>query len=212
MSRPAVVRSEGSLEPSAADRSSAQQVIEGVGARMRSTREELGLSLRDIADATGLSVSMVSMVERGKASPSVGTMVAIGDSLGLSMAELFSTGPAAARRVIRRDDQATKATVEGMTRRVVVSDSTLGLEVSEHEYMPLGRSGSVPVHHSGYEVGLVIVGSLCVEIEDEKHQLRAGDAVRFPSSLPHRFENLSRNRTRAVWINLTRWSTARLLE
>jgi transcriptional regulator with XRE-family HTH domain len=187
------------------DRAPAQQVIENIGSRMRAAREELGMSIRDVAAATGLSTAMVSLVERGKASPSIGTIVSISDVLGLSMAGLFSTGPPPTSPVVRRDDQEVRATVDGMTRRLLVSEPALGIEISEHEYDPSGCSAPVATHHSGYECGLVMAGRLCVEVDGEKYLLRRGDAIHFPSSVPHRFSNTSRQRSRAVWFNVRTW-------
>jgi transcriptional regulator with XRE-family HTH domain len=192
-------------DSTAPDRASAQQVIESVGARMRAAREALGLSIRDISVATGLSVSMVSLVERGKASPSVGTIVAISDALGISMAGLFAAGPPPASPVVRRSEQRVHTTADGMTRRMVVSEPSLGIEISEHEYEPRGESAPVATHHSGYECGLVVSGSLTVEVDGEEHLLRSGDAIRFPSSAPHRFVNSSQVRSRAVWFNIRTW-------
>jgi transcriptional regulator with XRE-family HTH domain len=194
------------------DRSSAQQVIENIGFRMRAAREELGMSIRDVALATGLSAGMVSLVERGKASPSVGTIVAITDALGLSMASLFSSGTPPASPVIRRRDQEVRATADGMTRRLVVSEPALGIEISEHEYEPGGCSAPVATHHSGYECGMVISGSLCVEVDGEEHLLRRGDAIRFPSPAPHRFVNSSRVRARTLWFNVRTWPGIRPTE
>jgi len=192
-----------------ADRSSAQQVIESIGSRMRAAREELGMSIRDVALATGLSAGMVSLVERGKASPSVGTIVAITDALGLSMASLFSSGVAQTSPVVRRSEQEVHATADGMTRRLVVSEPALGIEISEHEYEPGGCSAPVATHHGGYECGMVTSGSLCVEVDGQQYQLKRGDAIRFPSTTPHRFINSARVRSRALWFNVRTWTDTR---
>jgi transcriptional regulator with XRE-family HTH domain len=194
------------------DRSSAQQVIENIGSRMRAAREELGLSIRDVALATGLSAGMVSLVERGKASPSVGTIVAITDALGLSMASLFSSGVAQTSPVVRRRDQEVHATADGMTRRLVVSEPALGIEISEHEYEPDGCSAPVATHHGGYECGMVTSGSLCVEVDGQQYLLKRGDAIRFPSTVPHRFVNAAKGSTRALWFNVRTWTNTRPAE
>jgi transcriptional regulator with XRE-family HTH domain len=188
---------------------SAQQVIENIGSRMRTAREQLGLSLKDVATATGLSTAMVSLVERGKASPSVGTIVSISDALGLSMVGLFSAVPGQASPVIRHGEQEVGTTVDGMTRRVIASDPLLGIEMSQHFYEPGGRSGHVATHHTGYECGLVLAGQLCVELGGQVYELQADDAIRFASSVPHRFFNASEAVARAIWFNLKLWPESR---
>lgn len=191
---------------------SAQQVIENIGSRMRAAREQLGLSIKDVAAATGLSTAMVSLVERGKASPSVGTIVAISDVLGLSMADLFSAGPDPASPVVRHEEQEVGATVNGMTRTVIVSEPLLGIEISRHGYDPGASSGPVATHHTGYECGIVLAGRLWVELGGEVFELRAGDAIRFSSSVPHRFFNSSQAVSRAIWFNVKTWPDARQVE
>lgn len=188
-----------------ADRRAAEQVIANIGSRMRAAREAMGMSIKDLAVATGLSTAMVSLVERGKTSPSIGTIVAISDILGLSMASLFSADPRSPSPVVRREQQEVRATAGGMTRRVLVSNPLIGVEISEHEYDPGGCSGPIATHHSGYECGVVLAGSICVEIDREKYPLRPGDAIHFRSSAPHRFINSSRETSRALWFNMRTW-------
>ncbi|PZS38619.1 MAG: hypothetical protein DLM62_12710, partial [Pseudonocardiales bacterium] len=147
-----------------------------------------------------------------KASPSVGTIVAITDALGLSMASLFSNGTSPTSPVVRRLDQEVHATADGMTRRLVVSEPTLGIEISEHEYDPGGCSAPVATHHGGYECGMVTSGSLCVEVDGQQHLLKRGDAIRFPSSVPHRFVNTTKVRSRALWFNVRTWTDIRPTE
>jgi transcriptional regulator with XRE-family HTH domain len=67
-----------------------------VGERLRERRGELKLSVRELARRLQLSPSLISQIERGKASPSVGTLYALTNELGLSMDSLFSDEPSEA--------------------------------------------------------------------------------------------------------------------
>jgi transcriptional regulator with XRE-family HTH domain len=67
-----------------------------VGERLRDRRGELKLSVRELARRLQLSPSLISQIERGKASPSVGTLYALTTELGLSMDALFSDEPSEA--------------------------------------------------------------------------------------------------------------------
>ncbi|MCW2756672.1 MAG: puuR 2, partial [Nocardioidaceae bacterium] len=60
-----------------------------VGTKVRARRRLQGLTLKDISARTGLSSSMLSMLERGVANASVGTLVSVASALGVHMAELF---------------------------------------------------------------------------------------------------------------------------
>jgi transcriptional regulator with XRE-family HTH domain/mannose-6-phosphate isomerase-like protein (cupin superfamily) len=64
-----------------------------VGEGLRAHREEAGMSLRELARQVGVSPSLISQIEHGKATPSVGTLYAIVSTLGVSLDELFFDGP-----------------------------------------------------------------------------------------------------------------------
>jgi transcriptional regulator with XRE-family HTH domain len=64
-----------------------------VGDRIRERRQLVGLSVRELARRLALSPSLISQIERGKATPSVGTLYAITTELKLSLDELFSEQP-----------------------------------------------------------------------------------------------------------------------
>src|SRR5215468_7319323 len=70
-----------------------------IGPRLRAQREQLGLSLRELARRIGVSASLISQIERDKVNPSVSTLYALVRELGLGMGDLFSTSePAPAAR------------------------------------------------------------------------------------------------------------------
>lgn len=184
-------------------RASSKDVLSKIGIRIRVRRKALGMSILDIAQATGLSVSMVSLAERARTSPSIGTLVAICDALSMSISDLFWPSPEPTNPVVRRGDQLVQPASSGMTRRILIKEDARGLEASEHEYVGRGAtSGPVLTHHSGYEIGIVISGALRVELEHESYLLRAGDCIRFVSSTPHRFTNEVSGRTKAMWLNV----------
>src|ERR1700760_1442624 len=64
-----------------------------VGEGLRAHREEAGMSLRELARQVGVSPSLISQIEHGKATPSVGTLYAIVSTLNVSLDELFFDGP-----------------------------------------------------------------------------------------------------------------------
>ena len=169
--------------------------------RVRQLRSERGLTLADVAKATGISAAMLSLVERGMTSPSIGTLVAICDALSVPMAELFpgdrGTGP-----VVRRSEQAEVTSRHGVTRRILVDERELELELTEHLYEPGGSTSPVATHHQGWEAGLVLEGGLHIEIDGVLYELGAGDVVQFSSKLPHRFFNDGAGPSRAVWVNV----------
>jgi transcriptional regulator with XRE-family HTH domain len=177
------------------------RTVTDVGRRIREAREASGLTLRAISDATGVSTSMLSLVERGRTSPSIGTLVAICDALDIQMAKLFS-GSDQNDAVLIPAESMVSHSVKGLTRRIILDDRPHGLELTEHVYSPGSASADAPTHHSGEEIGIVLEGRLRVEVNDTTYELGPGDAVHFSSSSPHRFENRARRATRAIWLNI----------
>ncbi|MCB8957368.1 MAG: helix-turn-helix transcriptional regulator [Nocardioides sp.] len=190
-------------EPAKDTVTTADQTIAMVGARVRALRSRQGLTLKDVSDRTGVSVSMLSMLERGVATASVGTLVSVASALGVHMYDLFDH-PATAEvsPLTLLEDQTVVRTSEGTTRRVAHHDVLAGLELAVNTYDVGGASGPVATHHDGREFGVLISGSLTVELEGEEHVLRPGDVIAYSSSRPHRIMNSGAESAVAVWVNL----------
>ncbi|GAA1143008.1 helix-turn-helix domain-containing protein [Nocardioides aquiterrae] len=185
-------------QPSATD-----QTIAMVGARIRTLRSRQNLTLKDVADRTGVSVSMLSMLERGVATASVGTLVSVASALGVHMYDLFDH-PAhiEASPVTPVEEQTVMRTSEGTIRRVAHHDVLAGLELAVNTYEAGGASGPVATHHDGREFGVLISGALTVELDGEQHVLRPGDVIAYNSTKPHRISNPGDDVAVAVWVNL----------
>lgn len=176
-----------------------------VGNRIRTLRAKRDLTLQSLADKTGLSSSMLSLVERGKASPSIGTLVAIASALGVHMTDLFEAdGDRTEDLVIRSGDQPIFVTSEGVQRRLIRTDDARGLELVFNDYQPGTQSSVEPTHHSGYEYGIVLKGRLVVEVGGDSYEVRSGDCIAYDSTVPHRISNPGKSPARAVWVNVER--------
>lgn len=182
----------------------ADETIGRVGAKIRARRKSIGLTLNDLSSRTGISVSMLSMLERGVAGASIGTLVAVATALRLQMHDLFESQVGEpSSPVIPREAQTEVETAEGVLRRMAHHSRTDGLEMVVNEYAPGTASGDAPLHHEGREYGVVIAGTLCVELDGIEYRLRPGDAIAYASTRPHRISNPHRTRARAVWVNVT---------
>lgn len=182
----------------------ANDTVAAIGNRIRLLRSEQGRTLKELAERTGVSPSMLSLVERGKTSPSIGTLVAISSALGVHMSDLLVDDEEPVQELVsRRKDQYSFTTPLGVQRRVLRVDRTRGLEIAINEYEPDTGSERELTHHAGYEYGVVLKGKLTVELEGEKPQeLRSGDLIAYPSTTPHRIWNHTSNHVQALWINL----------
>lgn len=183
----------------------ALDTLAAIGRRIRELRARQGMTLLTLGEMTGLSSSMLSLVERGKTSPSIGTLIVICSALKVHMTDLLGKEERPAPLpVIPVADQPVFTTPEGVSRRILGDDRVRGIEIAINEYEPDSGSVAKPVHHAGYEYGIVIEGVLTVELDGTRFMLRPGDLISYESLRDHRIWNYGKRRARALWINLHR--------
>lgn len=184
----------------------AATTVQAIGMRIRQLRIDRDQTQQMLADATGLSASLVSLVERGKTSPSIGTLVAVSHALGVHMSDLVTPEAADVRTpVVGSEDQPVfKSDTGGHLRRVAADDRVRGVEIAVNEFEPGGASALSDLHHGGFEYGLLLKGELTVTLDGVDHVLSVGDLISYDSSRPHRITNTGRGIARAVWVNLDR--------
>lgn len=179
--------------------------LAAIGARIREARLARGLTLQALADVSGLSTSMLSLVERGRASPSIGSLIVISSALGATMAELLAVeAPAEQKLVVREDEQQVIETSQHVVRRLIRQDRGRGVSVAVNEYAPDTGNAEIPITHEGYEYGYILEGELTVQVDGVMHLLRRGDLISYGSRRPHRIWNHSQRPVRTLWFNLDR--------
>jgi transcriptional regulator with XRE-family HTH domain len=188
--------------PATQHNANAVEVLYTVGKKMRHLRRARGLTLQELAKKTGLSAAMLSMIERGKASPSVGSLVVISATLGLQIPELLGRPAQNEEMVTREAKQNVIKTAEGVVHRVITKDTARGLEITLNDYARGTSNSAAPITHQGFEYGLILDGALAVIVNGEEHRLKTGDLISYPSSEPHQIINRGRRRALALWINL----------
>lgn len=182
-----------------------EEALAVIGARIRDLRIQRGYTLQSLADATGLSPSMLSLVERGKTSPSIGSLIVICSGLGVQMGDVLAHRAAPQRDPVSRvEDQPVFRSPEGVLRQILADDRHRGIEFAINTYRPRTGSAPSPLHHAGFEYGIVLEGELTVELDNTKYILRAGDLISYESSRFHRIWNYGKSKARALWINLQR--------
>lgn len=179
------------------------EILMKLGDKIRTARHDQGISLLGLAEMTGLSRSMISLVERGLAAPSIGTLVAISSQLQTPLSELMTDVETSAPSfVIRRHEQLEIEVAPAATRRVIRSDALLGYELSLNSWQPDHEPEPEPARHPGFECGLVLTGQLGVEVDKDSFVLEVGDCVAYPSTTPHRLYAVGSVKVTAVWFNL----------
>jgi transcriptional regulator with XRE-family HTH domain len=157
-----------------------------LGTRIRSLRQARQLTLRELSERAGVTESFLSQVEREVATPSIASVQRIAHGLDLSIAQLFAE-EASRGRVVRRAERrhvsypGLKAVDEFLTTNLAGR-----LQVILSTIAPGGGTGEEPyTHDSDEEVVVVLAGSLDLWVGDEHYNLDEGDAITFPSRIPH---------------------------
>ncbi len=170
-----------------------------VGARVRALREAMGLSLRQLAERSGVSATTLSQVERGTTSPTLQIAARIARGLELRLSQLLRLDEDGAVTVVRARERRQGPTRAGGRSRghryEVLTPPLPGqrAELSRHVLAPGAATGGAddpPMHEPGSrETALVEAGSVVLHCDGVVHPLATGDCVTFDADLPHHFDN-----------------------
>ncbi len=177
--------------------------IEGtVGVRVKSLREAMDLSLRDLAERSGVSAPMLSQVERGDTSPTLAVAQKIASGLDLTLSQLLRLDEDRHVVIVRAGKGRTRRRRGHKLEELTPPLPGQRADVSVHTLMPGAATGAPddpPVHEPGSrETTVVIEGTAELFIDGRRHELREGDSVTFDADLPHHFENNGETDTRLI--------------
>ncbi|MCJ7537357.1 MAG: cupin domain-containing protein [Anaerolineales bacterium] len=161
-----------------------------VGVRLRELRTERGLSMRALARLSGLSTNALSMVERGKTSPSVSTLYKLSEALEVPITAFFRTEPPREAIVYRKADRRSRVEFQRGLWEGLGGESFVGrVEPFMLTLEGGATSGPHSLVHSGHEFVICLKGQLEYEVEGQRYSLQPGDSLLFASKLHHRWRN-----------------------
>lgn len=198
------------IAPRKANKGSPTTALESaprIGFQLRRERRMKKLRLKDVADATGLSVSLISKIETNQVSPSLSTLHHVAQALDTSVSALFAMGETLTQVVSHRKQRPIAGKVQSMSQwdgiqaeiMVPYAPGRL-LEGFVFVMEPGGNSGGV-LQHEGEECGYVLEGRLELRVGSRKYLLSRGDSFFFPSTVPHTYRNPGKVTARVIWIN-----------
>jgi transcriptional regulator with XRE-family HTH domain len=187
--------------------------LAGLGDEIRQLRKVRGITLQQLALATGKSVGFLSQVERNLTKPSVAALQDISEALAVHIGWFFPEdggGSAQERGHIVRAQNRRRLTYSELSNTDYLGlhdyllsanlNGNLALGISRYE--PGASTGDDSYAHDGEEAGLVLSGSLELTLDGCVHRLDAGDSFSFKSDLPHRYANPSDSEEAVViWAN-----------
>jgi transcriptional regulator with XRE-family HTH domain len=170
-----------------------------VGARLRQLRTERDKSMRSLARSSGLSTNALSMIERGRTSPSVSTLYKLADALDVPITAFFRLEPPKQDIVFRPVSERKSVSIPNGQWMGLGGEAFTGrMEPFMLTLEPGGSSGPYGMLHSGSEFVLCLAGQIEYDVEGQKFTLQPGDSLIFAAQHRHRWKNSGQDAARAV--------------
>jgi transcriptional regulator with XRE-family HTH domain len=161
-------------------------VVESIGERIKSLRQEQELTLAELAEKSKLSASHLSQVERDKSTPSLMTLASIAQALEINLRSLFESEGDQIHVARAADGPERRGETSQVLRLpLTIPDSSWKLEVDRltlHPEAPCLEFEPYP----GEVMGFVLDGALVLVIDDEQIELEAGDSIHYDANQPYR--------------------------
>jgi transcriptional regulator with XRE-family HTH domain len=172
-----------------------------VGRQLRKLRAEHGLSIRSLAEQSGLNVNTLSLIENGRTSPSVSTLQQLASALEVPITAFFEIDLPKNNIAYQKAGQCPRAAFAHGTLEDLGSGLTLQ---GGHPFLvtlePNADSGANVIVHTGHEFVYCLEGQLSYTIEDQTYVLDPGDSLLFEAYLAHRWQNTGKKPSRSLLV------------
>ncbi len=160
------------------------------GQRLRAIRKSNKLSIRSLAEISGLSANTLSLIENGKTSPSVNTLSHLAQSMNIPITAFFE-GEQHVKRIAYQKAGERKQILfaQGQLESLSTGMTGVGSEPFIITLGPNAHSGEAPVIYAGRELIYCLEGQITYTIEDQSYLLAPGDSLIFDAYIPHSWCN-----------------------
>jgi len=172
-----------------------------VGQRLREIRVLRGLSMRSLAELSGLNINTLSLIENEHTSPSVSTLQQLAQSLQVPISEFFQTDHGSKKLVHQKKGNRPHVSFEhGSMEDLAAGMPRFGAEPIIVTLEPKADSGKKPIVHTGREFVYCLDGHIAYTVDNETYLLGPGDSLIFEAYLPHHWKNLDSGPSRALLV------------
>lgn len=178
-----------------------EPVAENIGARVRNLRKQMGWTLRELSERSGISQSQLSTFERGRGFLGSARLSALAGLFGHGLTELLGGTNAGDSAVMRRG---TGRIVRGMGDGISIEQVTVAERLMDAEFWTIEPGGESDgfYSHEGEELIYVLEGEFELSLADSAPEtLRAGDTAYFNSRIQHRWSNRANRPAVVLWVN-----------
>ena len=188
----------------AAKKMGANLASKRVGRQLRKMRKTRRLSIRALAELSGLSVNTLSLIENAKTSPSVSTLHQLAESLDVPITAFFEYEHS--KRIIvyqRAGERKQLVFSQGQMEKLSEGMPHMGSEPFITKLEPGANSGKTPIEFPGRELVYCLDGHITYTIEGETYPLAPGDSLIFDAYTPHTWRNTAFTSSSALLVICT---------
>jgi len=160
-----------------------------IGAKIRHRRNEIDMSMKVLAEKTGLTSGFISQVERELAEPSITSLRKIAKALGVAVFYFFTEEKSPGIVVRKEGRQSRNFPKSHLTYELLSPDLNRQMEMFMASLEPGANTCEEPLSHNGEEVTHVLEGTMWIKIGDDEYTLKEGDTIYYFSSAPHKIVN-----------------------
>lgn len=188
------------------DNGIAGTLAEGIGQKLRQRRKVKRMSLKEVSEKTGLSIGLVSQIERGISTPSLRSLNQICQALEMPMPWLFdrhTDSQQVREECVVRLSQRRRLDLGsgGMIKEILSPDSVTNIQMMRFVIHPGGGSGDSPyTSPNGAKCGTVVSGRLGLEVNGQKHILNPQDSFAFHARERYRFWAVGDSDCEVIWV------------
>lgn len=172
-----------------------------LGSKIRTIRSQKRLSLKELADQTGLTISFLSQVERDLVSPSIKSLKEIARALNIKVGSLFEEEQKELV-FIKKCRRKRFIDIESKSSYEILASGLLNISMKPLLYTlkVRGQMEREPQPHEKEEFGMIVKGKVELLRNKEKFIMEEGDSVYFVSTKPYRLRNIGKGNAVLLWV------------
>jgi transcriptional regulator with XRE-family HTH domain len=178
---------------------------EEVGKRLKEVRKQKEMTLKQVAQSSGMSPTHISEIERGKTSPTVGALRKIASALGKDTAYFVEDEPLPRVSVVKKEDRQTVLLGNEHDAFVTARALTSGIPAGRVKLVLVDESegGTLSGHsHEGEEALVMLSGQARVTVDDNEFVVESGDCLHYSAKCEHKAVFTGKGKNKALWIRV----------
>jgi len=173
-------------------------MIEEIAQKISALRKQKGLTLKELSDKTGLSISFLSQIENGASSLAITSLKKVADALDVPIVYFFASTENNSFHVKLEDQRVFRMKGAGNEYIRLSGDFSNRAMEALLITMPPGADTGTKFSYVGEEFVYVLEGLLELELEGKKYLVKPGESIHYPSTIPHLWTNPITDPTRVL--------------